>query len=302
RMSQLVTDCGRDAGMDSIIHEVQRCLSDAGIKLSDIRGVGVAAPGTMDPAAGVILHPFNLAGWENLPLRQIVADRLRAPVVLLNDANAAAYGEFWVGAGREYRSLMLWTLGTGIGGGIVLDGEVLVGAHAHAAECGHMVIQCDDGPRSDHGIHGSVELFSGARALLRRCREALNSDRNSLLRDLDANATITPTQIAAAAEEGDDLALELILETARYLAIGTVNIMHIVNPEIVLFGGAMTFGQDHSPVGRRFMDEIRSRVKVMAFPIPAAQTRIEYASLGNDAGFIGAAGCALRASQSGPLS
>jgi glucokinase len=302
RTAALVTDRGRDAGLDSIFGEIEQCLRDAGVQASDIRGVGVAAPGTMDLAAGVILHPFNLPGWENLPLRKIVSERLGAPVVLVNDANAAAYGEFWVGAGREYRSLMLWTLGTGIGGGIVLDGELLVGAHGHAGECGHMVIQHTGGPRSDHGIHGSVELYSGARALLLRCREALAAGRPSRLNRLPAETPLTAAQIADAAEHGDELALELILETARYLAVGTVNVMHIVNPEIVLFGGAMTFGQSQSPVGRLFLEEIRTRVKSMAFPVPAALTRIEYASLGNHAGFIGAAGCAFRASQAGPLS
>lgn len=302
RTAPLVVDHGRGAGVESIFAEVHACLAEADIPLRKIRGVGVAAPGTMDLAAGVILHPFNLPGWENLPLRQIARDRLQAPVVLVNDANAAAYGEFWVGAGGEYRSLMLWTLGTGIGGGIVLDGELLVGAHGHAGECGNMIIQCEGGPRSDQGIHGSLELYAGARALVRRCQAALQQGRASQLRELPPERPLSPVEITAAAEEGDELALQLILDTARYLAVGTVNVMHIVNPEIVLFGGAMTFGQAQSPVGRLFLEEIRSVVKSMAFPVPATHTRIEFASLGNDAGFIGAAGCALRASQSGPLS
>jgi len=302
RAAQLVVDQGRDVGMESIFGEAERCLTDAGVGVGDLRGIGVAAPGTMDLAAGVILQPFNLPGWEDLPLKQLTQQRLRTPTVLVNDANAAAFGEFWVGAGREYRSLMLWTLGTGIGGGIVLDGEILVGAHGHAGECGHMVIQCDGGPRSEFGIHGSVELFAGARALVRRTQEALEAGRESVLHRQHGEATLTPVAISAAAEQGDALAIELILETARYLAVSTVNVMHIVNPEIILFGGAMTFGQACSQIGRLFLEEVRSQVRGMAFPVPASSTRIEFASLGNDAGFIGAAGCALRASQSGPLS
>ena len=302
RTAALVVDQGRNAGLESIFGEAEACLEDAEVSASDLRGIGVAAPGTMDLAAGVILQPFNLPGWEDLPLKELTQQRLRAPTVLVNDANAAAFGEFWVGAGREYRSLMLWTLGTGIGGGIVLDGEILVGAHGHAGECGHMVIQCEGGPRSEYGIHGSVELFAGARALVRRTEAALASGRESSLRERDSESALTPIDIAAAADEGDELAVDLILETARYLAVGTVNVMHIVNPEIVLFGGAMTFGHDKSSMGRLFLEEVRTSVREMAFPVPAAHTRIEFASLGNDAGFIGAAGCALRASQSGPLS
>jgi glucokinase len=302
RAAPLVVDRGRDAGMAAIFSEVDRCLADAGTPQRSLCGIGVAAPGTMDLAAGVILQPFNLPGWENLPLRQIASERLQAPVVLVNDANAAAYGEFWVGAGREYRSLMMWTLGTGIGGGIVLDGELLVGAHGHAGECGHLIIQCEGGPRSPHGIHGSVELYAGAKALVRRCREALAAGRASTLRDLPPDRPLSPLEIAAAAEQGDELALDMIRDTARYLAVGTVNVMHLVNPEIVLLGGAMTFGRLESPIGRMFLAEVQAQVQTMAFPVPAARTKIDFASLGNDAGFIGAAGCALRASRTGPLS
>lgn len=295
-------DRGCEAGVEAIFREARACLDDAGPAARGLQGVGVAAPGTLDLAAGVVLQPFNLPGWENLPLRRLAAERLSAPAVLVNDANAAAYGEFWVGAGREYRSLMLWTLGTGIGGGIVLDGELLVGAHGHAGECGHMIIQCDGGPRSAHGIHGSVELFAGAKALLRRCHEALDAGRTSTLRHLPPERPLSALEIAAAAEEGDALALDLIRDTARYLAIGTVNVMHLINPEIILLGGAMTFGREHSEIGRLFLAEVQARVRESAFPVPAARTKIEFASLGNDAGFIGAAGCALRASRSDPLS
>lgn len=302
RTAALVLDRGRDAGVEAIFTEVEACLQTAGMTARSLQGAGVAAPGTMDLAAGVILQPFNLPGWENLPLRRIASERLGVPVVLVNDANAAAYGEFWVGAGREYRSLMLWTLGTGIGGGIVLDGELLVGAHGHAGECGHMVIQCEGGPRSEHGIHGSLELYAGAKALVRRTQAALDAGRPSRLRNLPADRPLSPLEIAAAAEQQDELALDMIRDSARYLAVGTVNVMHIVNPEIVLLGGAMTFGREHSPLGRMFLAEVQAGVRSMAFPIPAARTRIEFASLGNDAGFIGAAGCALRASRTGPLS
>ncbi len=301
RMKELDVTRGRDVVLELIFSEIAACLQETGQPAETLHGIGVAAPGTLDVARGIILQPYNLPGWENLPLRKIVADRLGATTVLVNDANAAAYGEYWVGAGREYRSLMLWTMGTGIGGGIVLDGELLVGAHGHAGECGHIIIQCDGGPRSSHGIHGSLELYAGARSLLRRCKERLAAGSESSLTQRDDSTPLTPRDIADAAEAGDALCIELILETARYLAVGTVNVMHMINPEVVVIGGAMTFGREQSVMGQRFIQEVRARVKEIAFPIPAERTRIEYASLGNDAGFIGAAGCAFRASQSGPL-
>ena len=261
-----------------------------------IRAIGIAAPGTMDIPGGVIFHPFNLPGWENLPIIELVSKRFGLPAVLQNDANAAAMGEAWLGRAKGISSVMFWTLGTGIGGGIVLDGKVWEGAHSHAAECGHMIIQQEGGPRSEFGIHGSLELYAGARGLMRRCREALASGAQSTLRDREARGeTLTPIVIAEAAKAGDELADRLILETARYLAIGTVNIMHILNPAMVLFGGAMTFDQHNSELGRRFLAKVKEEVKARAFPIPAARTIIDYAVLGGDAGFIGAAACAMRA-------
>ena len=188
--------------------------------------------------------------------------------------------------------MMFWTLGTGVGGGIVLNGQVWEGAHSHAAECGHMVFQQEGGPRSDHGIHGSVELYAGSKGLLRRCKEALAAGAKSSLRvRIENQETITPIVIAEEAKAGDGLADRLIMETAVYLAIGTVNIMHTLNPAMVLFGGAMTFDQHNSELGRRFIARVQSEVKARAFPIPAQRTIIDYASLGGDAGFIGSAGC-----------
>ncbi len=172
RTGTLPFDRGRDTALKALFQQIDRCLEDAGIPLSEIIAIGVAAPGTMDLEAGIILQPFNVEGWENLPLRQLVEERFSRRVCLQNDANAAAYGEAWVGSGRGARSLLLWTLGTGIGSGIILNGEILTGAHGHAGECGHQIIQMQDGPRSEHGLDGSLELYAGARGLITRARES----------------------------------------------------------------------------------------------------------------------------------
>lgn len=288
-------DCGRDEGLVHLYAIIDRIIAESRSR-ERIAGIGLAAPGTMDIPAGIIFHPFNLPGWENLPIVQLVSERFGLPAVLQNDANAAAMGEAWLGRARGVDSVMFWTLGTGIGGGIVLNGRVWEGAHSHAAECGHMIIQQEGGPRSEFGIHGSLELYAGARGLLRRCREALSSGARSTLREREAaGETITPIIIADEAKQGDELADRLIIETARYLAIGTVNIMHILNPAMVLFGGAMTFDQHGSELGRRFLAKVKEEVKARAFPIPAERTVIDYAVLGGDAGFIGAAACAMKA-------
>ena len=286
-------DKGLEAGLARLYECVEHVVADSGADWDEIEAIGVAAPGTMDIPAGIVFHPFNLPGWENLPLRDRVAEQFGKPTILQNDANAAAYGEYWVGAAREARSLMFWTLGTGIGGGIVIDGNILTGAHSHAAECGHMIVQMDDGHPSPHGIHGGLELYAGARALVRRTQEALEAGRPSVLNDwMLTGEKLDPRLVAKAAEQHDELAEELIMQTARFLAIGTINVMHIVNPDTILLGGAMTFGRNEAPLGKRFLSRVRQVVAEHGFPIPAEKTTIDFASLGSDAGYIGAAGCA----------
>lgn len=287
---------GLEAGLRQVDEAVEQVLRESGLDWSAIVAIGVAAPGTMDIPAGIVFHPFNLPGWENLPLRDVIAERFGKPAVLQNDANAAAFGEYWVGGASAARSLMFWTLGTGIGGGIVIDGKLLTGAHSHGGECGHMIVQMDGGERSPHGIHGGLELYASALALVRRCERQLAGGRSSLLAEWKSQGEeLNPKLIARAAEAGDALANELVMETARYLAIGTINIMHTINPEIVLLGGAMTFGRNETELGRRFLNRIRQVVRDHAFPILAERTVIDFASLGADAGFIGAAGCAREA-------
>jgi glucokinase len=240
----------------------------------------------MDLEAGMLLDPPNLPGWVNLPIRQLLSDRLGKPTVLQNDASAAAYGEYWAGAGRHTRSMVLFTLGTGIGGGIVDDGRLIEGRHGHGAECGHISIQMDGGRRCSCGAFGHLEAYASATALVKRAVEALEQGAASPLRRLLAENALTSRAIGEAAGRGDPLARRLMRETARYLAVGAVNLMHTIDPDIVLFAGGMI------AAGPAFLDDIRADVRALAFPIPAEHTRIEYAELGGDAGFIGAAGCA----------
>ncbi|MFN0054546.1 MAG: ROK family protein [Planctomycetales bacterium] len=284
---------GPAAGIERMARAAEQAIAEAGVAKAGIRGVGLATPGTMDIPNGMLLDPPNLPGWNDFPIRDAVAVRLRLPTVLQNDANAAAYGEFWAGAAREASSLVFWTLGTGIGCGIILDHLIVEGAHSHGAECGHIIVEMTNGRMCGTGQFGTLEAYAGAKALILRCEEALAAGRTSAISErLARGETLTPFLMSQMAEAGDALCDELIMETARYMGIGTTTLMHTIDPEMVLFGGAMTFGRNASPLGRRFIQEIRNEVKKRAFPIPAAKTMIDYASLGGDAGFIGAAGCA----------
>jgi glucokinase len=286
---------GPKAGLDNICRTISRAVDESKLKLDDIVAIGLATPGTMDIPGGMLLNPPNLPGWVDVPIRQLVSDCFHKPTILQNDANAAAYGEYWVGAGRDAHSMVFWTLGTGIGCGIIIADMIVQGEHSHGSECGHIIIEIDHGRLCGTGQYGTLEAYASATALVQRCHEALAAGRSSQLRSIaDRREELTPIVIAHAAEAGDSLADELIMDTARYMGVGTTTLMHTVDPNMVLFGGAMTFGRHETELGRRFLQRIRDEVKARAFPVPAAKTIIDYATLGGDAGYIGAAGCARR--------
>jgi glucokinase len=272
---------------------------EVGVDRNRIVAAGLGTPGTMDIPAGMLLQPVNLKGWDMFPIRDRLAAHLGMHVTFANDAGAAAYGEFWVGSGRDYRSMVLFTLGTGIGCGIIIDGFSIDGEHSHGAECGHIIIDYrDDAPTIPTGQRGHLEAFASATALIRRTHEALDAGRASSLADRRLRGDeITPLVVAEEAEEGDALSLEIIMDTARFMGIGVVTLMHTIDPAAVVLGGAMTFGGHESELGRKFLARIREEVKRRAFPTLAANTVIDYAQVGGDAGFIGAAGLAREAYQ-----
>lgn len=283
---------GHETGLENIERVIQLAVAQASTTLSEIRGIGLATPGTMDIPEGRLIQPANLPAWADFHIEARVAERMQRPTVLQNDANAAAYGEYWAGAARSAGSLVFWTLGTGVGCGIIVNNMIIEGAHSHGGECGHIIIEMQGGRLCGTGQYGTLEAYAGARALVSRCMEALATGRASTLRDRAANEELTPLMIAEAAQAGDMLAEELVLETARILAVGTVTLMHTIDPAVVLFGGAMTFGGSGSALGERFLAEIRREVHKRTFPVLAKKTKIDFASLGSDAGYIGAAGCA----------
>jgi len=210
------------------------------------------------------------------------------------DAARAAYGEFWVGSGRDFHSLVLLTLGTGIGCGIIIGDLSIDGENSHGAECGHIIINCDDDARMcGCGQTGHLEAYASATAVIKRTQEALDAGhKSSLVQRIAGGDELTPKLIADEAEAGDSLALEIVIETARYLGIGVVSLMHTIDPTGVLLGGAMTFGGNDTDLGRRFLERVREEARRRAFPVIARRTKIDYALLGGDAGYIGAAGIA----------
>jgi glucokinase len=215
---------------------------------------------------------------------------------LTNDANAAAFGEYWRGAGQNAESLVMLTLGTGVGGGIVIAGECIEGAHSAAAEVGHICIdRRPDARQCSCGKRGHLEAYASATSLCERARESLRSGApSSLQRALDEGNELNGHLVYQHARNGDSLTQRLILETADYLAWGIADLAHIIDPEVFVLGGAMNFGGSQSPLGRRFLERIEQGVRRLAFPSIGRGLNIVFSRLGNAAGFIGAAGLARR--------
>jgi glucokinase len=285
---------GPEDGCQRMGEAFREVVAAAGLKPADVARVGLGTPGTMDVPNGMLLEPVNLKAWRNFPIRDRVAHHVGRPVTYANDAKAAAYGEFWVGSGRNLGSMVLFTLGTGIGGGIIIGDLLVIGEHSHGAECGHMIIDFrDDARMCPCGHRGHLEAYASATAVIKRTEEALaGGHKSSLTQRLEQGVELTPLLIGTEAKAGDSLALEIVLDTARYIGIGAVSMMHAIDPSGIVLAGAMTFGGHGTELGRKFLATVKEEVQRRALPIPAAKTSIDFAMLGGDAGYIGVAGLA----------
>jgi glucokinase len=282
---------------------LNRMLKDAGCEWSDVAAVGLGTPGPLDAKKGTILTPSNLPGWHHSPVQQQLASVLDRPVLLTNDANAAAFGEYWVGSGQEHDSLVMLTLGTGVGGGIIYKGLSIEGFNSHGSELGHITIDSSaDARLCGCGQRGHLEAYASASALVARTQERLSSvhpaDTHSLLsQQISRNSPLSALMIAQAASAGDDLAVTMINETATYLAAGIAVLSYVIDPAAFILGGAMDFGGKQSLLGEKFLHDVVSQARQRVFPVVADRLTVDFAKLGGAAGFVGAAGLARRAVQ-----
>jgi len=263
---------------------IDQAIVKAGLVRGQIGGIGVAAAGIIDINRGLVSTAPNLPRWHNIRLRDILADSLGKPVFMLNDANAAALEEHKMGAGRGLDNLIYITVSTGIGGGMIINGELYNGTDGCAAEIGHMIIKID-GPICKCGKRGCLESMASGTAIADRAQARLRRGEKSIMTGMAGNkiGSVTAEVVAAAARKKDALALSVVEESAGYLGIGLANLVNLMNPQMIIIGGGV------SRMGEMLMRPARRSMKLHAFSLPARTVRLVRPLLGVDAELTGAA-------------
>jgi glucokinase len=246
--------------------------------------VSLVVPGTVKVEEGAVVKAPNLPCLDGFRLSAALSGQLGLPAFLENDANAAAVGEMWQGAAVGCKTIICVTLGTGVGGGIILDGKLWRGVDGAAAEIGHMCVDPFGGVACTCGSRGCLEVFASATAIVRMTREASPRYPDSVLQGRDDR---TAVMIFEAGKQGDELALEIFRRMGVYLGIGLANLINILNPELIVIGGGVVNGWD------LFEKHMHLQVEERAFPLLTSRLKIVRAKCGDDAGLLGAARLAV---------
>jgi glucokinase len=284
---------GVDRTVAQIAGAVDSAISASGIDRSDIAGLGIGVPGHIDPTGKNVRWAPNFYE-DGVPYRDIaLADRIAAAtgfqVLMGNDANVAALGEFRFGAGRAVRTMVMLTLGTGIGGGIILDGKLWTGSSGGAGEIGHIIVAA--GQRGGAAAFGSLESMGQIAAIVERAARKVSLGRKTVLAENDWHL-LTPKAIAEAAAGGDAVAIETFEETGYYVGLGVASIVNLLNPEMVVIGGGV------AQAGELILDPIRRSALANGVRTMVESCPIVPAELGDDAGIFGGASLVLDALES----
>jgi len=278
-LKQLKQETPKGDSADCIINALANAAEQWGDEKQRVVATSIMVPGAVDSDKAVVLQAPNLPSLVNFGLKAALEQRLGWPVFLENDANAAAVGEMWLGAARGCRDVMSVTLGTGVGGGVILDGKLWRGSHGSAGEIGHTTVDPFSGVKCKCGNTGCLEMFASASAIVRMTRENLSLfPKTSLTSD-----ELTAERVYKAGLEGDELALAIFKRFGMYLGIGLANIINLIDPEIIVITGGAANGWD------LFATEMYRQVEERAFRTTAQQVRIARAECGDNAGLLGAA-------------
>jgi len=262
--------------LEDIAQAVEGKLEEKGIQKENVVGVGIGVPGPV-LEDGTVKKCVNL-GWGVINVSELLGSRLGLPVKAGNDANVAALGEMWLGGGKGYRNVVMVTLGTGVGGGIVIGGKILAGTHGAGGEIGHLKMREDEGSLCGCGNRGCLEQYASATGIVRLARQRLMRDNTAtVLRDLE---NVTAKDIFDGAKAGDPVCVELTQTLGRMLGVACANIACVADPEVFVLGGGV------SKAGKILLDAVATQFQKRCFHA-CEETRFALATLGNDAGIYG---------------
>jgi glucokinase len=276
-----------DEIVSSIACAVARCSSLAAQRNETINAVSVVVPGSVNAASGLVVNAPNVPAIVGFDLTSALASELAQPILIENDANAAAVGELWKGAARGHQTIVCFTLGTGVGSGVILDGELWRGIDGTGGEIGHTSIEPFGNVQCNCGNFGCLEVYASATALVRLTRERLKPDSGSQLNAI-ARDDLTAKKVFEAAVAGDEFARSIFEKMGTYLGIAIANVVNTFNPEMIVIGGGVSAAFD------LFAPRAREEMMRRAFPVPAARCQIVKAECGDDAGLLGAAWLAFQ--------
>ncbi|MBI5554887.1 MAG: ROK family glucokinase [Elusimicrobia bacterium] len=286
---KISTQAGKNAGfvIKTIIENIRVLIRD--VRFSQLVGIGIGAAGQIDQARGVIQFSPNLH-WRNVPIVKEIKQEFNLPVYLDNDANVACYGEFLFGAGRGAQNILCITLGTGVGGGIIINNKIYRGAGGAAGEIGHITVE-SKGRKCNCGNRGCMEAYVGAPHIRERCIEKIKAGRKSIITRIVEGSLlkITPKVLEEAVFYKDKLAQEIWQETGMYLGVGLASLINIFNPEKIIIGGGI------ANAGTLISVPLLKTIKERALAVSLQDVKIVRAKLGEEAGVIGAAMLVLSA-------
>lgn len=268
-----------------IIECTKKVIDDSKLPLKDILGIGIGAPGLLNPETGQLKLLANVPNLNDIYIAKAISDSLNKPVFLDNDVNAMSLGEFYYGSGIGKKNIIALTVGTGVGGGIIINGELYRGTTFTAGEIGHMSID-RDGKYCGCGNYGCLERYVGKEGIIERFKLYQSKGIKTSIDKYLEDGEISPKSIAMAAKDGDKISIEVLKETGEILGHAIANLVNILNPEIVIIGGGI------SNAGDLLMEPVRMGMIKHAYTIPAAAVKIVKAKLGNDAGIVGSASLA----------
>jgi glucokinase len=275
---------GPQSVINRIFSAIDHLLEGRNVALSQLHNISIAAAGAIDLERGVVTSSPNLPGWRDVPLRDMVSSKYEVKTCLINDASAGALGEYHFGVGKGVNNLIYLTVGTGIGGGIIINGRLYLGPNGSAGEIGHITIDVN-GPRCSCGNIGCLETLASGTAMAREAIRRISRGERSTLTEMmgDKIENITAKLVEMAAQGGDSLALEVISQAATYLGVGMVNLVNIFNPEMIIVGGGVMQMAD------LLLEPARQVVEERAFKLSAQAVRIVPSQLGDNAAVLGAA-------------